>query len=142
MLDLVEPIYMMKFDKITNENYVMYAMKHYNNPACSGIEEFYEDMNRIKYLKKLFQTYLNTGVLKERLILNHIIILQNVLGVECANRIMFFKLSESSHSCLKTFLVFLNTFPKEGIPEIDIISLPLDEAAVEILRTVGKDLKP
>jgi hypothetical protein len=142
MLDIVEPIYMMKFDKITNENYIMYAMKHYNNPSCSGIEEFYEDMNRIKYLKKLFQTYLNTGVLKERLILNHIIILQNVLGAECANRILFFKLTEPMHSPLKTFLVFLNTFPQEGIPEIDIIGIPLDESTVAILRSVGKDLKP
>lgn len=142
MLDIVEPIYMMKFDKITNENYIMYAMKHYNNPSCSGIEEFYEDMNRIKYLKKLFQTYLNTGVLKERLILNHIIILQNVLGAECANRILFFKLTEPMYSPLKTFLVFLNTFPQEGIPEIDIIGIPLDESTVAILRSVGKDLKP
>lgn len=133
---------MMKFDKINNENYIMYAMKHYNNPACSGIEEFYEDMNRVKYLKKLFQTYINTGVLKERLILNHIIVLQNVLGVECSNRILFFKLNESMHSSLKTFLVFLNTFPKDSIPEADIIQLPLDSNIVEVLRVIGKDLKP
>ena len=133
---------MMKFDKINNENYIMYAMKHYSNPACSGIEEFYEDMNRVKYLKKLFQTYNNTGVLKERLILNHIIILQNVLGVECSNRILFFKLTDSMHSALKTFLVFLNTFPKENIPEAEIIQLPLDANIVEVLRTIGKDLKP
>ena len=133
---------MMKFDRITNDNYIMYAMKHYSNPACSGIEEFYEDMNRVKYLKKLFQTYINTGVLKERLILNHIIILQNVLGVECSNRILFFKLTEPMHSPLKTFLVFLNTIPKEGIPEIEISAIPLDITIVEVLRDIGKDLKP
>lgn len=132
---------MMKFDVLTNENYIMYAMKHYTNPSCSGIEEFYEDMNRIKYLKKLFQTYLNTGVLKERLILNHIIILQNVLGIECSSRILFFKLSEQMHPVLKTFLVFLNTLPKETISEADISKIQMDEGAIEVLRSIGKDIQ-
>lgn len=128
----------MKFEVLTNENYIMYAMKHYTNPSCIGIEEFYEDMNRLKYLKKLFQTYLNTGNLKERLILNHIIILQNVLGVECANRLLFFKLPVSMHSILKTFLVFLNTLPRTKIPEADVIVIPLDNEATRILRNIGK----
>lgn len=129
---------MMKFDELTNENYIMYAMKHYTNPSCTGIEEFYEDMNRIKYLKKLFQNYMNTGVLKERLILNHIIILQNVLGIECSNRILFFKLGEQNHSLLKTFLVFLNTLSKQSIAEADIATIPMDENAIAILRNIGK----
>jgi hypothetical protein len=124
---------------LTNENYIMYAMKNYTNPSCTGIEEFYEDMNRLKYLKKLFQTYQNTGNLKERLILNHIIILQNVLGVDCSARILFFKLPDSSHSTLKTFLVFLNNIPKLPIPEVDINSIPLDDYAVGILRNIGKN---
>lgn len=129
---------MMKFDTLTNENYIIYAMKHYTNPSCTGIEEFYEDMNRLKYLKKLFQNYLTTGTLKERLILNHIIILQNILGIECSSRVLFFKLPHNMHSSLKTFLVFLNTIPKDGIPEVDIYSIPLDPAVVDILRKVGK----
>ena len=129
---------MMKFDTLTNENYIMYAMKHYTNPACIGIEEFYEDMNRIKYLKKLFQTYVNTGTLKERLILNHIIILQNVLGIECSSRILFFKLGDQLHPTLKTFLVFLNTLPKDRIPEADLTTIPLDDYVVSVLRNIGK----
>lgn len=129
---------MMKFDVLTNDNYVMYAMKCYTNPSCSGIEEFYEDMNRIKYLKKLFQSYINTGILKERLILNHIIILQNVLGIECSTRILFFKLPENMHSSLKTFLVFLNSLPSNDITEVDIRSIQLDQNAVGILRNIGK----
>lgn len=129
---------MMNFDRLTNENYIMYAMKHYTNPSCSGIEEFYEDINRLKYLKKLFQGYLNTGVLKERLILNHIIVLQNVLGVEAAARIMFFKMPKTMHSALKTFLVFVNSLPKNSIPETDIVGIPLDQQVVDILRLVGK----
>lgn len=129
---------MMKFEELTNENYIMYAMKNYSNPACSGIEEFYEDMNRLKYLKKLFQTYASTGVLKERLILNHIIILQNVLGIECSSRILFFRIPDVSHSALKTFLVFLNTLPPNDIPEVDLLAIPLDSHAVETLRGIGK----
>lgn len=129
---------MMNFDRLTNENYIMYAMKHYTNPSCSGIEEFYEDMNRLKYLKKLFQVYLNTGVLKERLILNHIIILQNVLGVEGAARIMFFKMPKPMHPALKTFLVFVNSLPKGSIPETDIVAIPLDQQVVDTLRLIGK----
>ena len=129
----------MKFDTLNNENYLMYAMKHYTNPSCSGIEEFYEDMNRVKYLKKLFQSYLNTGNLKERLILNHIIIIQNVLGVECSTRILFFKMPESTHSVLKTFLVFLNSLPENSkIREADLDLIPLDDNAVSILRNIGK----
>lgn len=138
MFDQVEQSYMMKFEKLTNENYIMYAMKHYTNPACIGIEEFYEDMNRLKYLKKLFQTYLNNGNLKERLVLNHIIILQNVLGIECANRILFFRLPPQMHPVVKTFLVFLNTLSKNQIPEADINSIPLDEEAIKVLRNIGK----
>jgi hypothetical protein len=129
---------MMKFEVLTNENYIMYAMKHYTNPSCVGIDEFYEDINRLKYLKKLFQTYLNTGNLKDRLILNHIIILQNVLGVECAARVLFFKLPEPMHPALKTFLVFLNTIPQTKIAEADIPSIPLDEDIVSVLRNIGK----
>jgi len=128
----------MKFDSLNNENYIMFAMKNYTNPTCTGMDEFYEDMNRLKYLKKLFQAYHNSGNLKERLILNHIIILQNVLGIETAARILFFKLPEASHPTLKTFLVFLNTLPSEDIPEADIRILPLDANAVEILRKIGK----
>lgn len=117
----------------------MYAMKNYTNPACSGIEEFYEDMNRVKYLKKLFQGYLNTGNLKERLILNHIIIIQNVLGVECGSRLLFFKIPPQAHSVLKTFLVFLNTMPEQSkIPETDVVGITLDPVAVTILRNLGK----
>jgi len=128
----------MKFDTLNNENYIMFAMKNYSNPGCSGIDEFHEDMNRLKYLKKLFQVYLNTGVLKDRLILNHIIILQNVLGIEAASRIMFLKLPQQMHPILKTFLVFLNTLPSKEIPEADVVSISLDQKVVSILRNLDK----
>lgn len=128
----------MNFDCLNSDNYIMYAMKNYKNPSCSGIEEFYEDMNRIKYLKKLFQIYHNNGNLKERLILNHIIILQNLLGVEPTARLLFYRIPEASHETLKTFLVFVNGLPKGEIPEADIIGISLDTEAVDVLRNIDK----
>jgi len=71
----------MDVHKINDDNFLMYAMKHYDNPQCKNIEEFHEDMNRIKYLKRLFRKYKTSGVLRERLILNHLIIFTNVFGI-------------------------------------------------------------
>ena len=96
----------MDFEILNESNFVMYAMKLYDNPQCSGIEEFQEDLNRIKYIKRLLRRYHKTGVLKERLILNHIIIISNVFGIEGAVKILFYKIEKDLHSLLKTFLAF------------------------------------
>ena len=128
----------MKFDMITEENYMLFAMKVYENPQCKSMNEFHEDMNRIKYLKRLFKKYKSTGVLRERLILNHIIILYNVFGVEAATRILFARLDKELHPSLKTFLVFLHMFPNI-IPEIDLVSIPLDKRITDRLRNFDKD---
>ena len=128
----------MKFDMITEENYMLFAMKVYENPQCKSMNEFHEDMNRIKYLKRLFKKYKSTGVLRERLILNHIIILYNVFGVEAATRILFARLDKELHPILKTFLVFLHMFP-EKIPETDLVSIPLDKRITDRLRNFDKD---
>ena len=128
----------MKFDMITEENYMLFAMKVYENPQCKSMNEFHEDMNRIKYLKRLFKKYKSTGVLRERLILNHIIILYNVFGVEAATRILFARLDKELHTILKTFLVFLHMFPNK-IPEIDLVSIPLDKRITDRLRNFDKD---
>ena len=128
----------MKFDMITEENYMLFAMKVYENPQCKSVQEFHEDMNRIKYLKRLFKKYKSTGVLRERLILNHIIILYNVFGVEAATRILFARLDKELHPILKTFLVFLHMFP-EKIPETDLVSIPLDKRITDRLRNFDKD---
>ena len=128
----------MKFDMITEENYMLFAMKVYENPQCKSVQEFHEDMNRIKYLKRLFKKYKSTGVLRERLILNHIIILYNVFGVEAATRILFARLDKELHPILKTFLVFLHMFPNK-IPEIDLVSIPLDKRITDRLRNFDKD---
>ena len=73
------------FEKITNENVMLFALKHYDNPQCEGEKEFHDDMKRFKYIKRLLKKYTDHGVLKERLLLNHIIVLNNVFGPECIN---------------------------------------------------------
>jgi len=117
---------------------MLFAMKVYENPQCKSVQEFHEDMNRIKYLKRLFKKYKSTGVLRERLILNHIIILYNVFGIQAATRILFTRLDKELHPILKTFLVFLHMFP-EKIPETDLVSIPLDKRITDRLRNFDKD---
>jgi hypothetical protein len=130
----------MEFINLNNDNVLLYAIKHYDNPACRGVHEFNEDLDRIKYIKRLFKRYQTKAVLKERLILNHIIILYNVFGIEAATRILFLRLEAELWSVLKTFLVFLNFMPDMvyGIEGIDIISseIPLDSRLIGVLRKI------
>lgn len=101
----------MVFDNLTDDNFIIYAMKCYDSPNCV-MSEFEEDLKRIKYIKRLIKKYKLTGDLKERLILNHIIVLSNVFGTECCVRMLFYKFDEEDYSILKTFLIFLNYMPK------------------------------
>lgn len=125
----------MEFIKLDDANYMMFAMKHYENPQCSSVEEFHEDMNRIKYLKRLLRKYKTTGVLRERLILNHIIIFYNIFGIEPATRLLFSRIEEDLHPYLKTFIVFLNNLPKQ-IPEYDLLVIPMDTRIIAKLRKI------
>lgn len=124
--------------RLTDANFIMYAMKAYQNPHCLDIDEFHDDLKRIKYIKRLLNRYKSTGVLKERLILNHIIVLYNVFGPEAATKILFFKLSPEFWSELKTFLVFLHYMPERisCIADTDIFNsdINLDLNIVEALR--------
>lgn len=124
---------------ITEDNYILFAMKIYDNPQCRDVEEFYEDLNRIKYLKRLFKKYKSTGILRERLIINHLIIFTNVFGVMGSARILFFKLEKELHPYLKTFLVYLHTLP-EKIPETDVLIIPLDKRIIDRLRNIDKTI--
>jgi len=121
--------------RLDRDNFILYAMKMYSGTS-SGLEDFYEDMNRIKYIKRLLIKYKKNNDLKERLILNHIIILQNVFGAEACTRILFFKLHKDLHSYLKSFLEYLQYIPKY-VPEIDVNTINTDHRIDKIL----KDLK-
>ena len=94
-------------------------------------EEFEDDLQRFKYLKRLFNRYEVTGELSERLILNHLVVLYNVFGIKAANHMMFYKIEEKNWPILKTFLVYLNYLPEEQYVEVS-----LDEKIVEALRKI------
>ena len=114
------------YEKITIANWVMFAMRNYDNPQCEGEEEFYEDIKRFKYLKRLFKKYYETGILKERLILNHIIVLQNVFGTEATVTLLLYKTEKEYHTLLKTFLKFLNYINDNDLKNIKINKKVLD----------------
>jgi len=98
-------------DNLCDDNFMIYAMKAYDKPNCI-ISEFEEDLKRIKYVKRLIKRYRITGELKERLILNHLIILSNVFGIEPTVKMLFYRFDEEDYDILKTFLIFLNFMPK------------------------------
>jgi len=98
------------FKNLTDENFTIYALKCYNTPRCI-MSEFESDIKRTKYIKRLFRRYNHSEVIKERLILNHIILLNNVFGPEATTRILFFKIDSEDYSVLKTFLTYLNIMP-------------------------------
>ena len=98
--------------KIVDENnFLLYAAKHYDNPNCTDVLEFNEDLNRIKYIKRLFKKYAETGELKERLIINHLTVVYNVFKPEAATKMLCFKLCDYLH-LLKPFLELLNYWPE------------------------------
>jgi len=96
---------------LNDENFLIYSMKAYEKPNCI-MSEFDSDIKRVKYVKRLLNKYLQSGDLKERLILNHIIILSNVFGADFTTRMLFFKLEEEYYSLIKTFLLYLNMMPE------------------------------
>ena len=127
------------FDNLNEDNFVMYAMKCYTSPHCI-VSEFEGDIKRTKYLKRLFRRYKITKSLKERLILNHIILLNNVFGPEATARILFYKTDERDYDILKTFLGYLDIMPDfvYGINGKTVVSseIPMDTNVVEILRRI------
>ena len=125
------------FDDLNEDNFLIYAMKSYNSPHCI-ISEFESDLKRTKYLKKLFRRYKNTGDLKERLILNHLILIYNVFESEAATRILFYRIDERDYGILKTFLLYLNYMPQKVVgingKTIESSTIMVDMTAANILR--------
>ena len=119
------------FEKITTDNVLLFALKHYDNPQCEGEKEFYDDMKRFKYLKRLFKKFSKTGILKERLIMNHIIVLANVFGPEAVKVLLFFKVDQMFWPQLKTFLIFLNYMTMDELTQIS-----LDYKLLETLKGI------
>jgi len=91
----------MPFDDLNNNNIMLYAIKAYDKPNCI-ISEFKEDMKRFNYLKRLFRRYHRSGELRERLVMNHLVVIYNVFGLEVATRLLFYKMNKEDYSSLKT----------------------------------------
>lgn len=127
----------MIFD-LTEDTFFMYAIKHYDNPACKGLSEFNEDMKRFKYLKRLLGRYHAGKGLKDRLILNHIIVINNLFGPEASVKMLFYKVDKKHWSSLKTFLVFLNLMPENVTLYNDIneSDVPIDMQIANVLRRI------
>ena len=106
------------FEKITNDNVLLFALKHYDNPQCDGEKEFYDDMKRFKYIKRLLKKYKSDGIVKERLLLNHIIVVNNVFGADAASTLLLFKIEPEYWPQLKSFLQFLNMLPENELKDI------------------------
>jgi hypothetical protein len=115
----------MIFNVLTEDNYLIFAIKNYDNPQSATYDDFEEDMKRFKYIKRLFKKYSNSNVLRTHLILNHLIILFNVFG-EAATPLLLFKSEKQHWSCLKTFLLFLNRWP-EGLMDDLQIDISIEE---------------
>jgi hypothetical protein len=128
------------YEKLNNDNFLIYAAKHYDNPQCHSTEEFIDDLKRIKYIKKLITKYVETGELKDRLILNHLIILNNVFGATHLPRILFLKMGEQ-FKYIKPFLILLEILPVKmynilNIECIDLDDVPLDKTIIKKLREI------
>ena len=121
---------------LNEDNFLLYAMHHYDNPQCHTIQEFEEDLKRFVYLKKLFSRYKMYGELKDRLILNHIIVLYNIFGNATTN-MLFHKIDKEHWKILATFLVYIQRMPyKIEQFGIDASSLGVDETVVSTLRKI------
>ena len=117
------------YEKITPSNVLMYAIKNYDNPHCEGEKEFEDDLKRFKYIKRLLRKYYDTEVLKERLLLNHIIVLNNVFGPDACATLLLFKIQPEYWPVLKSFLLYLNIIREDELQQTE-----KDESVFEILR--------
>ena len=115
--------------ELTKDNFELYAAKHYQKDKWSTDADFKEDISRFKYINRLINRYYRDDDLKERLILNHIIILGNVLGPDICAEILMSKTDITLRSIVKTFLVYLNY-----LPESEYVEIPLDSTIIDILR--------
>ena len=117
------------YENIKAENVMMFAIKHYDNPQCEGEKEFHDDMKRFKYIKRLLRKHKDSGILKERLLLNHIIVLTNLFGPEACVTLILFKIQREYWETLKSFLLYLNIIRVDELPEVIA-----NQEVLEVLR--------
>ena len=123
----------MIFNELTDENFLLFAIKNYENPQAVTKEDFDKDLNHFKYIKRLLKRYKNTGQLKTHLLLNHFIILYNIFG-EAATPMLFFKIEQDLWSSMKTFVMFLGKLP--DYPKSKIHDVKVDLVCLQELYTI------
>jgi len=126
----------MRFDELNESNYMLFAIKFYDNPQAVTKDDFEADLKRIRYIKRLLKRYKNTGVLKTHLLLNHFIILYNIWG-EATTPMLFFKIDQDLWSSMKAFIMFLNRFPE--YPKTHIHDIQVDIECLKELKLITAD---
>ena len=127
----------MIFNELNDDNFLLFAVKHYENPQAVTKQDFEKDLNHFKYIKRLLKRYKNTGELKIHLLINHFIVLYNIFG-DAATPMLFFKIEEDLWSVMKTFIIFLNRFPQH--PKSDFHTVEVDlECLVQLQKLSKKD---
>jgi hypothetical protein len=126
----------MIFNELTDDNFILFAIKNYQNPQGVTKDDFVKDLNHFKYIKRLLKKYKKTGVLKLHLLLNHFIILYNIFG-EATTPMLFFKVDRELWSSLKTFVVFLNRLPE--YPVCYIHEIELDQTCLQLLNDISDE---
>ncbi len=130
----------MLFNELTEDNFILFAIKHYENPQSVTKEDFDKDLNHFRYIKRLLRKYKNEGELKTHLLINHFIVLYNIFG-DAATPMLFYKIEKELWSPMKTFILFLNKFPE--YPKCYIHDIPIDIECLSQLQKIynknGKD---
>ena len=126
----------MLFNELNDDNFILFAIKNYENPQAVTKDDFDKDLNHFKYIKRLLKRYKITGVLKTHLLLNHFIILYNIWG-EATTPMLFFKIDEDLWSSMKAFIMFLNRFPE--YPRTNIHDIQVDIECLKELKLITAD---
>lgn len=119
------------FDELNDDNFFLYAAKHYYNPTCIDAEEFYEDLNRFKYIKRLITRYSESGKLSINLLLNHVVIIFNVFGTDAGLKMLEYKIDPQHWHIIKPLLVYLRAIENDKY-----VGIPMDTTVVEELRKI------
>jgi len=119
------------FERLNEDVFTLFAARHYYNPTCIDAEEFHEDLKKFKYIKRLINRYVSGGNLAERLILNHLVVIFNVFGVEAGLKMLEFRLEEHHWPVVKPFLIFLKIVPNDKYTGIE-----MDQKVIEFLRKI------
>ena len=126
----------MIFNELNEENFLLFAIKHYENPQAVTKEDFDKDLQHFKYIKRLLKKYKNTGELKAHLLLNHFIIIYNIFS-DAATPMLFYKIENDLWSTVKTFILFLNKLPET--PRCYIHDVPVDITCLSELQSICKN---